>query len=87
MLDEVASGLNHTETDEVVALLRRLNKEKGITLFLIEHIMEMVMSVSQRVIVLDGGIKIAEGLPGEIVRNEDVIKAYLGEKYAKRKGN
>jgi branched-chain amino acid transport system ATP-binding protein len=83
MLDEVASGLNHTETEEMVVLLRRLNTEKKITLFLIEHIMEMVMAVSQRVIVLDGGMKIAEGLPGEIVKNESVIKAYLGEKYAK----
>lgn len=83
MLDEVASGLNHTETEEMVVLLKRLNTEKKITLFLIEHIMEMVMAVSQRVIVLDGGIKIAEGLPGDIVKNENVIKAYLGEKYAK----
>ena len=83
MLDEVASGLNHTETDEVVGLLRKLNAERKITIFLIEHIMEMVMSVSQRVIVLDSGQKIAEGLPVDIVKNEDVIKAYLGEKYAK----
>jgi branched-chain amino acid transport system ATP-binding protein len=83
MLDEVASGLNHTETDELVLLLRRLNAEKGLTLLLIEHIMEMVMSVSHRVIVLDYGEKIAEGLPGEIVKNQDVIKAYLGDKYAK----
>lgn len=83
MLDEVASGLNQTETEEMVVLLRRLNSEKKITLFLIEHIMEMVMAVSQRVIVLDGGIKIAEGVPGDIVKNENVIKAYLGEKYAK----
>jgi len=83
MLDEVASGLNHTETDEMVALLKRLNVEKKITLFLIEHIMEMVMTVSQRVIVLDGGIKIAEGVPGDIVKDDNVIKAYLGEKYAK----
>ncbi|HOV90234.1 MAG TPA: ABC transporter ATP-binding protein [Syntrophorhabdaceae bacterium] len=83
MLDEVASGLNHTETDEVVELLKRLNSEKGMTIFLIEHIMEMVMAVSRRVIVLDGGAKIAEGLPEEIVKNPDVIKAYLGEKYAK----
>mgnify|MGYP000848205463 FL=1 len=83
MLDEVASGLNHTETDELVVTLKRLNEERGITLFLIEHIMEMVMSVSHRVVVLDYGEKIAEGLPAEIVKNEDVIKAYLGEKYAK----
>jgi branched-chain amino acid transport system ATP-binding protein len=83
MLDEVASGLNQTETEEMIGLLRRLNVEKKITLFLIEHIMEMVMAVSQRVIVLDGGEKIAEGLPGEIVRKTEVIKAYLGEKYVK----
>lgn len=83
MLDEVASGLNHTETEEMVGLLRRLNSEKKITLLLIEHIMEMVMAVSQKVIVLDGGIKIAEGVPGDIVKNDNVIKAYLGEKYAK----
>lgn len=82
MLDEVASGLNQRESEELVGLLRRLNDERGITLFLIEHIMEMVMKVSQRVIVLDGGVKIAEGLPGEIVKNGEVIKAYLGEKYA-----
>ncbi len=83
MLDEVASGLNQTETEEMVTLLKRINAQRGITLFLIEHIMEMVMAVSQRVIVLDGGLKIAEGLPAEIVRNQEVIKAYLGEKYVK----
>jgi branched-chain amino acid transport system ATP-binding protein len=83
MLDEVASGLNPKETDELVHSIHRIHREKEITVFLIEHIMEVVMPISQRVIVLDGGEKIAEGLPGEIVKNERVIKAYLGEKYAK----
>ena len=83
MLDEVASGLNPKETEEMVSLLKRIHQEKKITIFLIEHVMEVVMPISQRVIVLDGGEKIAEGLPKEIVRNERVIKAYLGEKYAK----
>ena len=83
MLDEVASGLNPKETEEMVDLIKRIHHEKKITLFLIEHVMEVVMPISQRVIVLDGGEKIAEGLPKEIVKNERVIKAYLGEKYAK----
>jgi branched-chain amino acid transport system ATP-binding protein len=83
MLDEVASGLNPKETEELVNALKRIHQEKKITLFLIEHIMEVVMPISQRVIVLDSGEKIAEGLPKEIVKNERVIKAYLGEKYAK----
>jgi branched-chain amino acid transport system ATP-binding protein len=83
MLDEVASGLNPKETEEMVDLLKKIHQEKEITLFLIEHVMEVVMPISQRVIVLDGGEKIAEGLPKDIVKNERVIKAYLGEKYAK----
>lgn len=83
MLDEVASGLNPKETEEMVNLLKRIHREKKITLFLIEHVMEVVMPISQRVIVLDSGEKIAEGLPKEIVKNERVIKAYLGERYAK----
>jgi len=83
MLDEVASGLNPRETEEMVDLIKRIHQEKKVTLFLIEHVMEVVMPISQRVIVLDSGEKIAEGLPVEIVRNERVIKAYLGEKYAK----
>jgi len=83
MLDEVASGLNPKETEEMVNIIKRIHQEKKITLFLIEHVMEVVMPISQRVIVLDSGEKIAEGLPKEIVKNERVIKAYLGEKYAK----
>ena len=83
MLDEVASGLNPKETEEMVDVLKRIHQEKKITLFLIEHVMEVVMPISQRVIVLDSGEKIAEGFPKEIVKNERVIKAYLGEKYAK----
>ena len=83
MLDEVAAGLNPKETDEMVALLRRIHGAKDLTLFITEHVMEVVMPISQRVIVLDGGQKIAEGKPQEIANNERVIKAYLGEKYAR----
>ncbi len=83
MLDEVASGLNPKETEELVAALKRIHGEKKVTLFFIEHVMEVVMPISQRVIVLDGGEKIAEGFPKEVVKNDRVIRAYLGEKYAK----
>jgi branched-chain amino acid transport system ATP-binding protein len=83
MLDEVASGLNPRETEELVAALMRIHGERKVTLFLIEHVMEVVMPISRRVIVLDGGEKIAEGLPNEVVKNDRVIRAYLGEKYAK----
>jgi branched-chain amino acid transport system ATP-binding protein len=83
MLDEVAAGLNPKETEEMVALLQKIHEMKALTLFLTEHVMEVVMPISQRVIVLDGGQKIVEGEPREVASDRRVIKAYLGEKYAK----
>jgi len=83
MLDEVAAGLNPKETEEMVALLKKIHDVKDLTLFLTEHVMEVVMPISQRIIVLDGGQKIAEGEPKDIASNERVIKAYLGDKYVK----
>jgi branched-chain amino acid transport system ATP-binding protein len=80
MLDEAMSGLTPTERKEAVDLVLELQKQ-GLTIFLVEHVMEVVMPISGRVAVLDYGCKIAEGPPSEIVRNERVIKAYLGEKY------
>jgi branched-chain amino acid transport system ATP-binding protein len=82
MLDEVAAGLNPKETEEMVALLQRIFMAKDLTLFVTEHVMEVVMPISQRIIVLDGGQKIAEGKPEDIANNERVIRAYLGVKYA-----
>lgn len=81
MLDEVAAGLNPKETEEMVALLQRIHTAKGLTLFVTEHVMEVVMPISERIIVLDGGQKIAEGKPQDIANDERVIRAYLGEKY------
>jgi branched-chain amino acid transport system ATP-binding protein len=78
MLDEPAGGLAVHEAEKLVHLIRLL-VEKGLTLFVVEHNMPFVMSLSQRVIVLDEGKKIAEGRPEEVRANEDVIKAYLGE--------
>lgn len=83
MLDEVASGLNPKEREEIVSLLRKIHKEKELTLFVIEHVMDVVMPISKRIIVMDGGKKITEGAPKEIANDERVIKAYLGERYVK----
>jgi branched-chain amino acid transport system ATP-binding protein len=78
MLDEPAGGLAAHEIDELVHLIYSL-AEKQITIFVIEHNMPFVMGLSQRVIVLNEGYKIAEGPPDEIKANDQVIKAYLGE--------
>jgi branched-chain amino acid transport system ATP-binding protein len=77
LLDEPAAGMNPAETDTLVALLRSI-RERGTTLLLIEHDMNLVMSVSDRITVLNFGQHIAEGPPAEIARNPDVITAYLG---------
>ena len=78
MLDEAMAGLNISETRDAVELVKNVRK-KGLTVILVEHVMEAVMPISDRVIVLDYGVKIAEDKPENIVKNEEVIKAYLGE--------
>lgn len=78
ILDEPAAGLNDGETDHLSDILVKL-KEKGITILLVEHHMGLVMKISQRVVVLNYGSKLAEGTTEEIKNNEEVVKAYLGE--------
>jgi branched-chain amino acid transport system ATP-binding protein len=86
LLDEMMAGLNIHEVRESVDLILRL-KNMGITLVLVEHIMEAIMPIADRVVVLDYGEKIAEGTPDEVINNEKVIQAYFGDKYAKRRKN
>ena len=78
LLDEACAGLNPHELDESIAIIRRI-KERGITIMIIEHHMKVIMSISDRIVVLNYGEKLAEGTPGEISRNPQVIQAYLGE--------
>ena len=81
LLDEVMAGLRPNEVDEMVEILKNL-RNRGITIFVIEHIMRAIMALSDRIVVIQFGKKIAEGTPDEIANNEKVIKAYLGEDYA-----
>ncbi len=78
MLDEPAGGLAAHEVERLVELIYRL-RDQGLTIFIVEHNMPFVMSLSERVVVLDEGRKIAEGTPEEVRNNDEVIKAYLGE--------
>jgi branched-chain amino acid transport system ATP-binding protein len=83
MLDEVNSGLNSSEIDSALVLIRSI-AGRGITILIIEHVMKVIFSLAERVLVLHHGELIADGSPGEIAKDQRVIEAYLGEKFARR---
>lgn len=80
LLDEVLAGLNPTEIEDAIVLIKSINQE-GITVLMIEHVLQATMAICGRIIVLDYGKKIAEGTPAEVTSNREVIKAYLGDDY------
>ena len=83
LLDEVMAGLNNVEIDEALEMVRAVHAT-GVTVLLIEHVMRVIVGICRRAIVLDFGHVLAEGEPEVVLRDERVIKAYLGERYAKR---
>ena len=80
LLDEVMGGLNPAESEEIIQLILDI-KTRGLTQMVIEHDMKAIMRISDRIVVLNSGEKLAEGSPDEVVNNPDVVEAYLGESH------
>jgi branched-chain amino acid transport system ATP-binding protein len=84
LLDEIMAGLHPSELDRIMAVILEL-RSQGLTFLVIEHVMRAIMGISDRVVVLHHGARIAEGTPQEVTRNQQVVEAYLGRRYAQRR--
>jgi branched-chain amino acid transport system ATP-binding protein len=84
LLDEPVAGMNIDETEDIAAVILDIKEQLGVTQILVEHDMALVMGIADRVLVLDFGRTIAQGVPAEVQANPDVIKAYLGEEFSIR---
>jgi branched-chain amino acid transport system ATP-binding protein len=85
LLDELMAGLNHAEAEDAMQLIRKLKAESNLTILMVEHIVKAIVGLSDRIVVLNMGEKIAEGLPQEIIHNPLVIDVYLGKTHAQSK--
>lgn len=79
LLDELMAGLNHAETEDAMELIRRIKTESKLTILMVEHIVKAIVGLSDRIVVLNMGVKIAEGVPQEIIHNPKVVEVYLGK--------